>query len=323
MAVIAAALIASTAGDAPPPSAQRPASTTDRAGDAAHLDVPPEAMRAKQLNKHRAIQPAHRARLAAPTAAADIEDTAADAAAAAAAAAAPDIPDEAQLMYARLFRTKRVEHLDAVERMLQMQPKHQSKLLPTLISTVFEVLEKSRATLDGVQPGDAIPAADLVKHDALSSVLENLVFFADMMLRFPAIVHPLVDSNQVRLDLLMWALFLGEQSPVYSENDLHVLDLLKQEANIIPKDENFVNPFGKRAKMKAAEDAAYQKRLEAEAANAEARKRQPKRQTDSGSRRKVLLNRIPRRGHLDENADSSSSQGGIHGKTAMHDEEDL
>jgi 3'-phosphoadenosine 5'-phosphosulfate sulfotransferase (PAPS reductase)/FAD synthetase len=86
---------------------------------------------------------------------------------------------------------------------------------------------------------------------AFAMVMETTAFNGDLALHFPDIYHQLYDTNNEFQETIKWAVNLVNESKLYDETSQRMIELVSQELNIIPRQENYFNPFAKKNKRKS------------------------------------------------------------------------
>ncbi|XP_059173810.1 coiled-coil domain-containing protein 134-like [Physella acuta] len=147
--------------------------------------------------------------------------------------------------YKRHFLLHRTKQLEAAKGIAQFENNEQRyQLVNMMLKQLFKVLAeaKQNLTLHGFLPGDPFPEDENVK-EAFSKVLENTAMFGDLVLFMPEVVHSMYDKEKEWQVLLAWCYGFSTQSAVYSGQFKAILNMMAQEANIIPKDKFFINPY--------------------------------------------------------------------------------
>ncbi|XP_060083787.1 coiled-coil domain-containing protein 134-like [Ylistrum balloti] len=155
-------------------------------------------------------------------------------------------------MYRSLFEKHRVMQLDAVKSIQTFgdyAQRHQ--LVKIMIQQLFKVLGEGKVNLTewGYMPGDPFPVNTTIR-DSMSKVLENVAMFGDLVLRLPDITHEIFDKNKEWHLILGWGVWFCNESKIFQGNSAKLLSLMAQEVNLIPKEENYVNPFKNENMMK-------------------------------------------------------------------------
>ncbi|XP_053399201.1 coiled-coil domain-containing protein 134-like [Mercenaria mercenaria] len=158
----------------------------------------------------------------------------------------------------KLFEHQRAIQLDAVKSMQKSKMKHDHKykLTETMVNDIFRVLEESKNNLTeyGFVPGDPFPENETIR-DAMSNVFENTAMFGDLTLRLPDITHDIYDKNKHWEFLIGWAVWFSMESGVFQGPNEQLLSLMSMELGLMPKDENFVNPYQEMEFLKEMEEA--------------------------------------------------------------------
>ncbi|XP_033743724.1 coiled-coil domain-containing protein 134-like [Pecten maximus] len=148
-------------------------------------------------------------------------------------------------VYRSLFEKHRVMQLDAVKSIQTFgdyAQRHQ--LVKIMVQQLFKVLGEGKVNLTewGYMPGDPFPLNTTIR-DSMSKVLENVAMFGDLVLRLPDITHEIFDKNKEWHLILGWGVWFCNESKIFQGNSAKLLSLMAQEVNLVPKEENYVNPF--------------------------------------------------------------------------------
>ncbi|KAK7096710.1 coiled-coil domain-containing protein 134-like [Littorina saxatilis] len=147
--------------------------------------------------------------------------------------------------YKKLFSEQRAMQLNAVKSMQKFGSQEAKfKLVGVMLHQLFKNLQDSSQNLTawGYTPGDEFPENKTVR-ETVSKVLENTALFGDMLLRMPQAVHEFYDKNRDWHLLMRWAFTFSNESGVFEGPHETMLNLMGQEAGLIPKSPNYVNPF--------------------------------------------------------------------------------
>uniref|UniRef100_A0A914X4R5 Coiled-coil domain-containing protein 134 n=1 Tax=Plectus sambesii TaxID=2011161 RepID=A0A914X4R5_9BILA len=170
-------------------------------------------------------------------------------------------PDSAKV-YQKLFKHKRAEQNEAVKTILNMPDvKKRTKLVEQLVTAIHKVIGDSKLVVEsaGFTPGDPLPTDKSAVRDGISQVLENAAFFAELALRFPKQISQLYMENRKLQVLVNWAIGFSHATGFYDSTTTELIHLASQELGIIPREENFVNPYrNAQSKQEAAMTAAEQ-----------------------------------------------------------------
>lgn len=148
--------------------------------------------------------------------------------------------------YRGLFSEHRQYQLEAVKSLQSFGDNTKKyKLVNVMLQKLFAVLNDAKQNLTqwGFVPGvDSFPENETVR-EAFSKVVENTAMFGDLVLRLPDVVHDLYDRNKEWNDLIGWSVWFAGESKVFEGGNEKLLSLMSQEIGLIPKEENYVNPF--------------------------------------------------------------------------------
>lgn len=158
-------------------------------------------------------------------------------------------PSPAEELYIKLFKRRRVEHLEAVkslQRITCYEKKYQMVIL--MAEKVFTVIQNSRARIEasGFVPGITEFPQDEQTKETLSSILENTALFAEVVIRLPDISASVLKINNNWDILLQWSIaFTNQVRYLLDKGTIRLLSLVSQELNHIERDPNYVNPYRK------------------------------------------------------------------------------
>ena len=134
----------------------------------------------------------------------------------------------------------------AVQTILKMSENYdkQYSMVKMLLNKLFKVLGEAQINVMqlGFAPGDPFPTEEKVR-DAVSMIAENTAFFGDIVLRLPDIAHDILRRSQEWNIILKWSVGFCNDTEIYEARDKKLLHLMAQEVHIIPKDENYTNPY--------------------------------------------------------------------------------
>lgn len=148
--------------------------------------------------------------------------------------------------YKRLFVEHRRIQLEAVKSLQGFDDNTRKyKLVNVMLQKLFLVLSEAKQNLTqwGFVPGiDPFPDNETVR-EAFSKVVENTAMFGDLVLRLPDVVHGLFDKNTEWNALMGWCVWFSAESKVFDGGSEKLLNLMSQEINLIPKEDDYINPF--------------------------------------------------------------------------------
>lgn len=150
-------------------------------------------------------------------------------------------------MFQVLFKLKRKEQKDAVQRILSIKTQEkQRNLLKLVITKIVEVLGESRIKLEssGYLPGTVeFPEEEPVR-DSLSRIMENTAFMSDLFLYIPDVTKPFFKNNEWDT-MFKWSLGFCREIPFLDPASKTLFYLVAQELNIVEREENYSNPYAK------------------------------------------------------------------------------
>lgn len=149
----------------------------------------------------------------------------------------------------KLFKHQRAEQIEAIKSFKKITgyEKHY-EMIRIMSSKIFLVIQENRAVIEASPyiPGVSEFPLDNDIKVALSSILENVALFSELVLRFPDITVSLLRVNNTWDVLLQWGIAFSYQVKYLLDNStIILLRLTSQELNHVPRDPNFVNPYRK------------------------------------------------------------------------------
>lgn len=154
--------------------------------------------------------------------------------------------------YKRLFLEHRHLQLEAVKSLQAFDDNTRKyKLVNVMLQKLFAVINDAKQNLTqwGFVPGvDPFPENETIR-EAFSKIVENTAMFGDLVLRLPDVVHDLYDKNKEWNALMGWSVWFSGESKVFDGGSEKLLNLMSQEMNLIPKEEDYINPFSAESKQ--------------------------------------------------------------------------
>jgi len=150
-------------------------------------------------------------------------------------------------MYEVLFKFKRKEQKEAVQRIMSLKTQEkQRNLLAVVIAKIIEVLGESRIKLEssGYLPGTVEFPEEESTRESLSRIMENTAFVSDLILYIPDLTKPFLKNNEWNT-MLRWSLGFCRQIPFLDTASKKLFHLAAQELKIVEREENYVNPYAK------------------------------------------------------------------------------
>ncbi|VDK65078.1 unnamed protein product [Onchocerca ochengi] len=153
-------------------------------------------------------------------------------------------------MYRTLFSVKHREYLSAVKNLMTMDEKKRGRLLLELVSNIIKVMGNAKNIIEkaNFNPNDTFPTEDQSSlRDAIGNIVENTVFYSNLILYFPTV---LLDKYKKDIDwqlLFAWAYKFTIASRLHDDVADKLLDLAGQQLEIIPRRDDFRNPYDKKA----------------------------------------------------------------------------
>ncbi|EYB95480.1 hypothetical protein Y032_0159g3284 [Ancylostoma ceylanicum] len=158
-------------------------------------------------------------------------------------------------LYTELFKEKRRDQIGAIESIVNIEESKRRRYVEEVVKNVKEILEENRETLEriGHRATDSFPHNSETLTNALSKVLENIAFFADLSVRLPFLENVMHRNRKLRT-VVVWAYDYAKKTGLCDRATYKVLDLMAQQHEIIPRPENFVNPYDKERTKKHLEE---------------------------------------------------------------------
>ncbi|VDN02797.1 unnamed protein product [Thelazia callipaeda] len=168
-------------------------------------------------------------------------------------------------MYRSLFSVKHREQLNAVKSLLAMKSKRE-KFLLELVHSIIKVIVNGKRIIEKAEfsPNDTFPTEgkkDL--RDAIGNVVENTVFYSTLLLHFPTVLLSTFKKDTDWQLVFAWAYKFTLAVRLHDDAADKLLDLAGQQLDIIPKRNDFYNPYDKKAIKDQMERKALQKMEEA------------------------------------------------------------
>lgn len=88
-------------------------------------------------------------------------------------------------------------------------------------------------------------SSDEKVRDQIALIVENVAFLGEFALYFPKFVKKLFNSDNNFKELYKWSFFFAKNLSFFDNQTNEMLDLAAQELLLIPKSDNFVNPYYK------------------------------------------------------------------------------
>ncbi|OXU24112.1 hypothetical protein TSAR_010126 [Trichomalopsis sarcophagae] len=152
-------------------------------------------------------------------------------------------------LFKRLFVKRRKEHLEAVRNLRQMDSyERQYKMIDVLAEKMFDFIESKKPLLENLTEADlrsvsfAVDANNDVQ-DAITSVLENVALFGDVVLNLPDITQRILKIQPRWNATMRWSFdFLNRTKDLLDKSTLEMIELALQELNITDRSPNYFNP---------------------------------------------------------------------------------
>lgn len=160
----------------------------------------------------------------------------------------------------KYFAVKRKQHLEAVKTLMKFQRYEQKyELLSKIFNKIFEVLEISKAKVENseyILGGDLVPGS--VTENILM-VLDNCAFFGNLILKIPDISDRILKQNNQWVDLYKWCFTFSTSANLIDDMSLKMFNIAAQQLKLLPKDEDFVNPYSEKSSVNKKVDSSTSK----------------------------------------------------------------
>ncbi|VDN54874.1 unnamed protein product [Dracunculus medinensis] len=178
-----------------------------------------------------------------------------------------------------LLKVKRKEQVNAIKSIIALSNgKKQKKLIDDLIKNIEKVITGAKLLIESKQfhSFDPFPSNNLLR-EALANVIENTAFFSEIVLRFPSFIGKRFSSDSNWNAIVNWAYNFSMGTNLYDDSGSKLLNLAAQQLNIIPREENFYNPYDKRNIKEEMEFEAVRRMNEAKERKLQEKKLERKR----------------------------------------------
>ncbi|KAG5331217.1 CC134 protein, partial [Acromyrmex charruanus] len=171
-------------------------------------------------------------------------------------------------LFKKLFAQRRKDHIEAVQTLLKMDNYERLyKMIAMLAEKVVEVIESSKNVLEKagfLQYNSSFPEDANIK-DALSSILENIALFGDIVLHLPDITHRILRTQPRWNSTIHWSLnFANQTQYLLNKSTITMFRLVEQELNITERDPAYLNPYRSAAHAGQREDSIKKKSVKKE-----------------------------------------------------------
>lgn len=149
----------------------------------------------------------------------------------------------------QLLKHKRLEQAAAVKNLIQLKDvDQQKKLVNELIASMIKLLRNAEELVKAAKFNSRLAKMpnDEKLQEHVSEVIENTPFFMELALYYPKLVNKFYLKEEIK-DLINWAYRFSLDFNLYDELTMKMLDLAAQELLIIPRREDFINPYNKLA----------------------------------------------------------------------------
>ncbi|VDK58341.1 unnamed protein product [Anisakis simplex] len=157
--------------------------------------------------------------------------------------------------------------MNAIKSVLSIDnTKKRNTLVSDLISGMFKVeltfvMNEAKELIErkNYHAKDKFPFDNKELKEAVAIVVENMAFLCEFALRFPSIVNKRYSTDYKFKTVVQWSYQFTEETDLFDENSMKLLNLCGQQLNFIPRDENFVNPYDKKQIKEDIEREAVKK----------------------------------------------------------------
>ncbi|KAI1722171.1 ERK and JNK pathway, inhibitor domain-containing protein [Ditylenchus destructor] len=158
-------------------------------------------------------------------------------------------------IYEELLQLRRAEQSQAVISIERIDDrKRRETIVKELITRMKSVLAESRHLISqnsSFEPSPHKLPEDTNLKDAVSKVIENVAFLAEITVHFPAIVsNKILGKDDDLKPLLKWAYDFAIAFDAYDESTQKMVNAAAQELSLIPREPEYVNTYEKRARAK-------------------------------------------------------------------------
>ncbi|OQV22198.1 hypothetical protein BV898_04047 [Hypsibius exemplaris] len=169
-------------------------------------------------------------------------------------------------VYRKVLRSKRVEQQKSILMLHEISDlKKQAKLATPAIKKILEILSHQRTQ---VRLNDTdFESLSLTEKEVVSTILENVLFLGDFVLRLPDTTGKLLKKTPGSSEIVHWAVAYASSLNYLDQSDLRILDLMAQELQLIPRREGYLNIYTEaykkqqeEAQKQAAKEAAKNKK---------------------------------------------------------------
>lgn len=143
-----------------------------------------------------------------------------------------------------LFTLKRKQHFEAIQTLLNFQKYEQKyEMIKKIFTRIFEVIQTSRVKVENSNYilGEELPNNEVIDHIFL--ILDNCAFFGNIVLKLPDITTRLLKENNQWVNSHKWCLTFSTSSNLLDEKSLQMFNLSAQQLNLIPRSDDFINPY--------------------------------------------------------------------------------
>ena len=170
-----------------------------------------------------------------------------------------------------MFAEKRAQQSSAVRKLLEMSDsKKQRKLIKDLLVNIKKVLMEcetllARESIDldsmrvlAVGERKASPQGEAELREAVSMVVENAAFVCQFVLYFPEMVGRMFRKDDDLMRTFKWAYEMSLKLSLHDPGTEELMDLAGQELQLIPRRDDYTNPYSQASRREEMERAAVE-----------------------------------------------------------------
>ncbi|XP_053995988.1 coiled-coil domain-containing protein 134-like [Hylaeus anthracinus] len=152
------------------------------------------------------------------------------------------------------LKHQRKDHADAVKRLEKIDNYERLyKMMMILGENMIKIIESSRTVIESASyhPERRFLPQNLTIQSAISGIVENTLFFGDVVLHFPHVMHRILKKQEKWNAIINWSLnFTNRTKHLLGEDSLGVINLMAQELGITEREPGYNNPYWKSAESR-------------------------------------------------------------------------
>ncbi|KAK0402293.1 hypothetical protein QR680_016254 [Steinernema hermaphroditum] len=150
-------------------------------------------------------------------------------------------------IYQKFLKAKRKDQVGAVQYMLSIkEQKAQFDFVNKMVDEAENALTESRKVLESVKFSGSVndfPVDDTPVKEAITKTVETMSFYGEMALKVPHIIEKRFKKDVKFRTLIVWGYAFSTNFGIYDETSAKMMNLAGQQLEIIPRQENFENPY--------------------------------------------------------------------------------